>query len=188
MGNFVPDELKRLAFISFRDQSFFSYSVQDDYALDYSILNSPELKERFREVDLRLLESLGVDAFVKKYNKYIKTFEELYNDFYEFYENKASYWNVYDYGLIPSVLIDFDEKKIFQFDIEFILPYAKYIPQDWKGEIMVSFADAEETGFFDKYRDLFYWVKDDVDLLEALFKNKESWLDDYVDGINDQWL
>ena len=171
MSYIISDQDRCLGFIKHSNKFFYIYALEDDFILDInSYSNGNQILE---EAPIRsLLWQHDLDDFIRKSSLYIRKKEDLFLDFISLYnDQKSDFWDLKDFGLLPSVVIDFDSKELFQIDLELIPSFSKYIPNDWKSYITPNFLDFRcKNKFYEKYPEAFYWIKDNKNYLELIIK------------------
>lgn len=167
----IQDEDRCLAFIKIANRGFFLYALADDFYLQPLALDFEPIED-MQEIDLASLNADSVENFLQNYQKFIKNPAKLWADFYALFLLKASYFDLRDYGLLPSLIIDYDEKILYQTFSEFSLNYCQDIPKDWRAVLDERFF--VKPYYQQKYALCFYWIQQGVDYLTLTFENKED--------------
>lgn len=163
----ITDENRCLVYIKISNFDFFIFALEDDFYLDNKHLGF-EPDDSVEDIKLSELNSLNVDYFLTKNNKFIKKKSYLLNEFLDFFNNDFEYWDFVDAGLIPKIVIDYNDKILYQTFDEFMQKHYTNLPENWKGVLDEKFFIKKI--YQEKYPNLFYWITDDTDYLELLYE------------------
>lgn len=166
--NKITDADRCLVFIKIADFDFFIFALEDDFYLNKEIFDFQPLEE-ISDINLEELTLSNVVNFTEKYQKLILPKEKLSHDFLDFFRLGCDYWDFVESGFIPKIIIDYNEKILYQTFMEGMQNHYTSLPEGWKGILDENFFTQEK--YKEKYPNLYFWIIDKIDYLQKLYQS-----------------